>query len=418
MAWLWLLLLGAALGLISLPYQALSSLGLALQQHLWLNSESVSAVAVALVFASSLALVLLGWGPLQRARGGGLTPVIALQENATGQEASLLQQLSLRTQLQRLPLMVLTHLGGLTVGIESPSASLGASVLLAIRRRWPQFTPLAALPLPMLCAIGGGAGLGAAFRSPLLGVTYAIEELDRSAGRRLVLPVLLLSGSGAAISLWLGPSITSQPAVAGTLPMRLWPHALLLCGLGSLLGALFVRMLVPLAQATKRALQRQRLLTAVLLAAGLSGIAIASGGWSLNDGSLSLQASLHGEIGGEPNTFPWRFLSSLLSIAAGAPGGLMHDTMTLGALLGAPPTHVAISDSVSQAQLGAIGAVSLFAAACGTPLFCAMFVFTLQGEAAMLPALLLCSAVAASLAAPLRGASWNERGASQLLHPH
>ena len=50
MAWLWLLLLGAALGLISLPYQALSSLGLALQQHLWLNSESVSAVAVALVF--------------------------------------------------------------------------------------------------------------------------------------------------------------------------------------------------------------------------------------------------------------------------------------------------------------------------------------------------------------------------------
>ena len=158
MAWLWLLLLGAALGLISLPYQALSSLGLALQQHLWLNSESVSAVAVALVFASSLALVLLGWGPLQRARGGGLTPVIALQENASDQEASLLQQLSLRTQLQRLPLMVLTHLGGLTVGIESPSASLGASVLLAIRRRWPQFTPLAVLPLPMLCAIGGGAG--------------------------------------------------------------------------------------------------------------------------------------------------------------------------------------------------------------------------------------------------------------------
>jgi hypothetical protein len=47
-----------------------------------------------------------------------------------------------------------------------------------------------------------------------------------------------------------------------------------------------------------------------------------------------------------------------------------------------------------------------------------MFVFTLQGDAAMLPALLLCSAIAASLAAPLRGASWNERGASQLLHPH
>lgn len=89
----------------------------------------------------------------------------------------------------------------------------------------------------------------------------------------------------------------------------------------------------------------------------------------------------------------------------------MHDTMTLGALVGAPPTSAVISDGVSQTQLGAIGSVSLFAAACGTPLFCAMFVFILQGDPAMLPALLLSSAVAASLAAPLRGASWNERQA-------
>ena len=413
MTWLWLLLLGAVLGLFSLPYQALSSLGLALQHDLWLSSDSVSAVAVALVFVSSLALVLLAWGPLQRARGGGLTPVIALQDNASDQQASLFKQLSLQTQLERLPLMVLTHLGGLTVGIESPSASLGSSLLLAIRRRWPQFTPLAALPLPMLCAIGGGAGLGVAFRSPLLGVTYAIEELGRSSGRSLVLPVLLLSGSGAAISLWLGPGTSGQVAVVGALPVRLWPYALLVCALCSLLGSLFVRLLVPLARVTKSALQRHRSLTAVLIATGLSGMVIASGGWSLNDGSLSLQAILHGEVGGEPSTLPWRFLSSLLSIASGAPGGLMHDTMTLGALIGAPPTSGGMFDGASQAQLGAIGSVSLFAAACGTPLFCAMFVFILQGDPAMLPALLLCSAVAASLATPLRGPSWNERQARQ-----
>ncbi|WP_114993743.1 chloride channel protein [Synechococcus sp. UW179A] len=413
MTWLWLLVLGAVLGLFSLPYQALSSLGLVLQNDLWLSRESISPVAVALVFASSMALVLLGWGPLQQARGGGLTPVIAIQDNVSGQQASLLKQLSLQTQLQRLPLMVLTHLGGLTVGIESPSASLGASLMLAIRRRWPRFTPLAVLPLPMLCAIGGGAGLGAAFRSPLLGVTYAIEELGRSSGRSLVLPVLLLSGSGAGISLWLGPGSSSQAAVVGALPVGLWPYALLVCGLCSLLGSLFVRLLVPMARVTQAALQRHRSLMAVLIATGLSGMGIASGGWSLNDGSLSLLAILHGEVGGESSTLLWRFLSSLLSIASGAPGGLMHDTMTLGALVGAPPTGWAVLDGASQAQLGAIGSVSLFAAACGTPLFCAMFVFILQGDPAMLPALLLCSAVAASLAAPLRGASWNER---QALH--
>jgi H+/Cl- antiporter ClcA len=47
---------------------------------------------------------------------------------------ALLDRLDLRTQLRRLPLMLFTHLGGLTVGIESPSASLGAAVPDSVRR--------------------------------------------------------------------------------------------------------------------------------------------------------------------------------------------------------------------------------------------------------------------------------------------
>lgn len=58
----------------------------------------------------------------------------------------------------------------------------------------------------------------------------------------------------------------------------------------------------------------------------------------------------------------------------------MHDAMSLGALLVSPLhplTHLNASD---LAQLAAIGATALFAAANGTPIFCAVFVFTLQGD--------------------------------------
>jgi len=62
----------------------------------------------------------------------------------------------------------------------------------------------------------------------------------------------------------------------------------------------------------------------------------------------------------------------------------------------------------AQAQLAAIGATALFAAANRTPLFCALFVFTLQGDPQLLLPLLLASAISAALAEPLRGRTWNE----------
>jgi protoheme IX farnesyltransferase len=54
--------------------------------------------------------------------------------------------------------MLLTHISGLAVGVESPSVALGASALLAIRRRWPDFQPLASMPSQLVAVIGGAAG--------------------------------------------------------------------------------------------------------------------------------------------------------------------------------------------------------------------------------------------------------------------
>ena len=155
----------------------------------------------------------------------------------------------------------------------------------------------------------------------------------------------------------------------------------------------------------KTTLLRAPLATAIGVAFTLSMLALVSGGLSLNDGSLSLAAALQGQSGGSALTFLWRYLAGLVSIAIGAPGGLMHDVMTLGALLLEPFRGLLPQEAF--APMAAIGAAALFAAANGTPLFSGVFVFTLQGNAQLLPWLLLASALASAIAEPLRGEEWN-----------
>lgn len=428
-AWL---LLGLGWGLLEWPYQLLSELGFQLQRRLWELPGLADAAArlpatvphwwgPGMVFSSTAALLALAWGPLAAGRGGGLAPVLAIDRygpsTSPADQQRWLEKLSLRAQLQRLPLMLLTHLGGLTVGVESPSVALGASALLALRRRWGATSVLGQLPLPLVAVVGGAAGLGAAFRSPLLGVVYGLEELGRRSGLPLVLPALLMAGGGALVASGLGQPARLAGVSLGPLPPALWGWVLALTLAGSLLGSVLVRLLIPLAALLQRQLQqgiRRRLAVVLLLAAGLTGLAVLSGGITLNDGSLSLAALLQGQGGGGLLALLWRLLATLLSVAAGSPGGIMHDSMSLGALLVSPLPQLTSLDATALAQLAAVGATALFAGANGTPIFCAAFVFTLQGDAALLPVLLLVSALSTALAAGLRGSGWNDHQAEAL----
>jgi H+/Cl- antiporter ClcA len=413
------LLLGLLFGLLMGPYQALSELGFRLQRGLWLAAQPQPLLGCGVVFAATSLLVLLAWGPLAAGRGGGTTALLALdrapQAERSAREALWLQQLSLATQLRRLPLMLLTHLGGLAVGVESPSVALGASVLLAIRRRWPGFQLLASLPPQLVAVIGGAAGLGAAFRSPLLAVAYGLEELGQRSSLPLVLPALLLAGSGTLLATSMGQPARLPGLDLGALTPELWGWVLLLTLVGAAGGALFVRLVLPAAAWVKRLLAKRLLLGALLLAASLTLLAFVSGGLSLNDGSLSLAAALSGESVGSPLLWLWRLLASVLSLALGAPGGLMHDSMSLGALLISPLQGLPGLTSNDLAQLAAVGATALFAAAHGAPLFCAAFVFTLQGDPALLPLLLLVAAMAAALGERWRGEGWNDHQVRVLL---
>jgi H+/Cl- antiporter ClcA len=400
-----LLLAGVLIGLAELPYQALSELGFRLQ-GLWpLGSGGPVDPLLALATALATAVfVVLAWGPLAAGRGGGVTGVLLLQEAAHEEERQGAQaSLVLARQLMRLPLLALTHLAGLSVGTESPSAALGSSILLALRTR---LAPLQRLPVPLTAAIGGGAGLGAAFRAPLLGAAYALEELSAERGFSLVAPTLALGGIGTLLSSELGQPARQVAPPAVLLPAALLPLALAITVACALAGVALVRLLIPLAHWLGSLLRRRTLPMALATAAAFTLLALASGGISLNDGSLALGPALAGAVAPTPWWAPLpRLLGPLLSLAIGAPGGLMHDSMSLGAVLVSP--WLTALPLEQRSALAAIAATATFSGACRTPLFCALFVFTLQGQPSGLPLVLTASAIAAAIGHWLGGASWN-----------
>ncbi len=88
-----------------------------------------------------------------------------------------------------------------------------------------------------------------------------------------------------------------------------------------LVGVLFVRLLLPCSALLGGWLRRHRWRSAGLLALAFALVALLSGGFSLNDGSLALGPAL----AGNPTALPWaglpRLVGPLLSISFGAPGG-------------------------------------------------------------------------------------------------
>ena len=430
-----LLLAALPLLLVLQPYQWLSALGFRLQRAWPLGEQGgIPATSLLLVFTGTALLTLLANGPLKGGRGGGLTGVLALQLERVQQgpaRSAALASLDLKRQLSRLPLLLLTHGASLTVGLESPSASLGASLLLALRNK---VAPLKRLPLPVLLATGAGAGLGIAFNSVLLGVTYAVEELCRRRSSALINGTLLTTGLGVvigdAIGLWQSTAEAAPAHHAGVSLLvggggHLIAPALLLTLAAGWLGGVFTACTAWMASRWSHWLSRpagpggaapRPLVWALGAALVISLAAVASDGWSLNDGQLLILRMAYGQDRPGLEVLPWRLLASVLSLAIGAPGGVMHDAMSLGALLAGP--LIGDLPPLERQLLVWTGATALFSGACRTPLFCALFVAQIAGSVALVPVLLLVAALAAPIGRWVGADSWNEVQLERWLETH
>ncbi|MCG7362173.1 chloride channel protein [Roseomonas sp. ACRSG] len=325
--------LGAALvGVVAVGFAAAAEQA----QHLFSRMVAWQPLLVLLLAPGALALSLwLTQRFFPGAQGSGIPQVIAALHIQDPARAGRL--LTLRIAAGKVLLLLLGLLGGASIGREGPTVQVGASIMHALGR-WQR------LPRPellrLLVLAGGGAGVAAAFNTPLAGLVFAIEELSHSSFKArtgsLTLTAVVIAGL-TAIGL-VGNYIYFGQSTA-RLEMGLAWVAVPLCGLlGGLAGGLFSSMLIHIPRLLPGAVKQVALRRPVLFAAGcgllIALIGLASGGTSYGTGYEQAKLLVEGQPG-VPESFAfWKLLATVVSYLSGIPGGIFAPSLSVGAGIG------------------------------------------------------------------------------------
>jgi H+/Cl- antiporter ClcA len=322
---------GVVVGLAAIVFARASDAAYALFERMVAWSMWLPLVLTPGVFA------LLAWltaGALKPTRGSGIPQVIAAIEI---EDAGFRRrQLSLPVALGKMLLTLIALAGGASVGREGPTVHVGAGLMFWIGRRFG-FADAKALSRFVLA--GGGAGIAAAFNTPLAGVVFAIEELAGTYEHRfsgIILTAVIFAG---VVSLGVLGNYAYFGQVASTLPLGQSWIAIAVCGIcGGVGGGLFSRIILlgdrgPLARI---AALRQRAPVAFAAGCGLAlaGIGVLSGNVIFGTGYAQAHALVQGTHGAGPLFGLVKLAANILSYWAGIPGGIFSPALAVGAGMG------------------------------------------------------------------------------------
>ncbi|MGD2119445.1 MAG: chloride channel protein [Chromatiales bacterium] len=283
-----------------------------------------------------LALVGIAWVTKRffpGSEGSGIPQTVAALEIA---DKPLI--LSLRIAFGKILLTVGGLMSGASIGREGPSVHIGASIMYSLGRyvRFPPHYMERGLILA-----GGAAGVAAAFNTPLAGIVFAIEEMNRTFEQRIsgmVTTAVVLAGITAIVVLgqyhYFGHSSASMPSTP--LP---WLAIPVLGIIGGAIGGLFATLLIQSTRKIAPIARSKPLLVALLAGLALALINFYSDYSSSGTGYQEAQAII--DESGEFD--PWypvaKFSATLASYLTGIPGGIFAPSLATGAGIGANLGH-------------------------------------------------------------------------------
>lgn len=223
--------------------------------------------------------------------------------------------------------------GGMALGREGPTIQMGGSAGLMVAD-WFR-VKVGGGERRALISAGAGAGLAAAFNSPLAGMIFVLEELQGK-----FTPVVFVAAFLASITanivgrVMVGAESVFQLGAVTPMSVSELPLALLLGAVAGLGGVLFNKGLVASLDFAER-LKRSRW-AAGAIAGGVVGLA----GWLMPDlsgsGSVLADEAIAGRIALTilPLLLLSRFFLTLICYGSGAAGGIFGPLLVLGAMGG------------------------------------------------------------------------------------
>jgi len=272
------------------------------------------------------------------AEGSGIPQtLIALADPGSSMSNRLL---SIRIVVGKVLMAVLALCSGASLGREGPTVHLGAAILHSLGK-------YAHLPTRYyergLILTGGGAGIAAAFNTPLAGIIFAIEEMARSYDRRnsgMMLVGVVLAGMTAIVV------HQSNYSYYGTAPAELdfsWVWlGVVVCGVvGGLFGGLFSQALIMGSKRLRPYMQTHWVVIALVCGISVAVLSILSNGTANGTGYLEAKQivscagleSCHADYG---LMYPlYKILATAATYLTTIPGGLFAPSLASGAGLGA-----------------------------------------------------------------------------------
>jgi len=299
-----------------------------IQGHAW--------VALFIAPAGFAAMAWLSRRFFPGTEGSGIPQAIAASLSDASETRKHL--LSLRLAISKIFLTLGGLIVGASIGREGPSVQIGASVMHALTK-FRRFGHIGSSR--NLIAAGAGAGIAAAFNTPLAGIMFAIEEMCRyrtfRANGATLISVIL---AGLASLAFLGNyNYFGRTAAGQTLgwPDGIWP-ALLAGVLGGFLGGGFARLLIAssrgLPGSVGKLAQQRPIMFAACCGLGTAILGLICGGSTYGTGYAETRAALEGNA-----QLPLYFMLAKMAViwlafAARIPGGIFAPTLAVGAGMG------------------------------------------------------------------------------------
>lgn len=320
--------------------------------------------------------------------GSGIPQAIAARQ-LHGQSARA-RLVSLRLAVGKMLLLVIGLCSGASIGREGPTVQVGASIMFAVGR----FSPLRQ---PGLILAGAGAGVAAAFNTPLAGIVFAIEEMSRAYEPRtsgVVVGAVIAAGlSSLALQGDYTYFGTTQETLQGT---QAWLGVPLIGICGGLLGGCFSRLLVFFAAGPPgelgRVMRRWPTIFAAVCGLVVALLGLLSHGQVFGTGYAQARALVQG--GGELPSLAFgglKLLATMVSSISGIPGGIFAPSLAVGAGLGADVATLLPGASV-QAMV-VLGMVAYFAGVVQAPITAFVIVAEMTNNHAMVVPLMLAALI-------------------------
>ncbi|MEW6163759.1 MAG: chloride channel protein [Pseudomonadota bacterium] len=365
------------------------------------------------------------WWPLLICPAGGAAVVWATRRYFPGAEGSGIPQaiaeihldkhapprwhplLSLKIAAGKILLGAAALFAGFSTGREGPTVQVGAAVMNSLHGHLHRGFNI---QRKHLIVAGGAAGIAAAFNTPLAGIMFAIEELNRGLEQRMSgLLIVAIVLSGVVSQALLGNTAyfgwVSYTGLKSHLQIVWVLLIALACGLA---GGAFARlMLLSTARSgpffsTFRAGHPVRFAAACGLVIALIGLL--SDYHSFGTGYAETRNLFERDA-----QLPWhfgidKFFATLISYAAGVPGGIFAPSLAIGAGIGSN-IAVLLADQISAGTVLVLCAAGFLAAVTQAPITAFIIVMEMvSGYGIVLDLMivaLLASAVSRALCPPL-----------------